>query len=94
MVDKEGLERFCGGHMHWGCWQSQVNLPNDSLWCTSTLDWLGIFFIKLVRRVLNNHFMISMPGLGFCLGAGFFPLPIATGFPPVFFLAVFFVRAM
>ena len=39
-------------------------------------------------------FLSTHPALGFGLGVGSFPLPMATGFPPVFFLAVCLVHAI
>ena len=90
MINKEGLEGLSSRRMCWRCWQCQVYLLDYLLLARGT-SLLGFFF---VRRVLNNHFPVATPGLGFGLGAGSFPLAIAKGFPPVSFLAVCLVRAI
>ena len=95
VIDKEGSKSFSGHHMGWTCWQSQVYLFLHMLRCPCSLHLLGLSSSRLSSEEYSITTFLSNlpPGLGSDFGLPF-PLPIASGFPPLLFRAVCLVRAM
>ena len=89
VVDKERREGLSRGHMSRAGRQSQVYLLLHACWCCSSLRRWG----SSSEEYSTTTFLSGFPGGGFFVGA-FFPLPMASGFPPVSFRAVCFVRAI
>ena len=95
VVDKEGGKGLGSSDVGWACRQSKMYLLLHPFWCFSSLrrSW-GTLIWSLVHEYSSTTFLSALsPGVGFFFGA-FFPLPIASGFPPVSFRAVCFVRAI
>ena len=90
MINKKRGEGLSRGHMSRAGRQSQVDLLLYSCWCCSSLRRLGS---SSEEYSTTTFLSVGFPGGGFFVGA-FFPLPMASGFPPVPFRAVCFVRAI